>query len=90
MRTTKIERVRGVNDILPDICTVEQQIAAQLSSCFQSFGYRPIDVPILEYTELYLRKSGEELISRMYDFTFYNRRLCLRPEFTASIVRAYI
>ena len=90
MGTTKIERVRGVNDILPDICAVEQQIAEQLSNCFQSFGYRPIDVPILEYTELYLRKSGEELISRMYDFTFYNRRLCLRPEFTASIVRAYI
>lgn len=90
MGTTKIERVRGVNDILPDICIAQQQIAEQLSNCFQSFGYRPIDVPILEYTELYLRKSGEELISRMYDFTFYNRRLCLRPEFTASIVRAYI
>ncbi|HBE19022.1 MAG TPA: ATP phosphoribosyltransferase regulatory subunit [Cyanobacteria bacterium UBA11149] len=90
MRTTKIERVRGVNDILPEECAIATQIENTLRDCFASFGYRPIDVPLIEYTELYLRKSGEEIAARLYDFIYRNRRLCLRPELTASVVRAYI
>ncbi|MCP2728054.1 ATP phosphoribosyltransferase regulatory subunit [Limnofasciculus baicalensis] len=90
MRTTKIERVRGVNDILPDDCAIAKKLENTLRDCFASFGYRPIDVPLIEYTELYLRKSGEEIAARLYDFTYRNRRLCLRPELTASVVRAYI
>lgn len=90
MRSTKIERVRGVNDLLPDTFQTKQQIENILAKCFESFGYRPIDVPILEHTELYLRKSGEDIVTRLYDFTYRNRRLCLRPEFTASVVRAYL
>ncbi len=90
MRNPKVETVRGVNDVLPPTYRLQKQIENQLSTCFQSFGYRPLDVPVIEYTELFLRKSGEELISRMYDFTYHNRRLCLRPELTASVARAYI
>ena len=90
MRNPKVETVRGVNDVLTETYRVQQQIQNQLSSCFESFGYRPIDVPVIEYTELFLRKSGEELISRMYDFTYHSRRLCLRPELTASVARAYV
>ncbi|MBE9126138.1 MULTISPECIES: ATP phosphoribosyltransferase regulatory subunit [unclassified Coleofasciculus] len=90
MRTTKIERVRGVNDVLPDDCAIAKQLQDTLRQCFGSFGYRPIDVPLIEYTELYLRKSGEEIAPRLYDFIYRNRRLCLRPEFTASVVRAYV
>ena len=90
MRTTKVERVRGVNDILPDTYQIDQQIKSILSKCFECYGYRPIDVPLIEYTELYLKKSGEDIVSRLYDFVFRNRRLCLRPEFTASVVRAYL
>ena len=46
--------------------------------------------PILEHSELYLRKSGEDIVSRMYDFEYQNRRLCLRPELTAATIRAYV
>ncbi|WP_162182963.1 ATP phosphoribosyltransferase regulatory subunit [Neosynechococcus sphagnicola] len=90
MQTTKIERVRGVVDALPDDCELNRQITERLKSCFESFGYRPLDVPIIEHTDLYLRKSGEEIIDRLYDFVYRNRRLCLRPEMTASVMRAYI
>lgn len=90
MRTTKIERVRGVNDVLPDTCTADRQIQSQLQTCFESFGYRPIDVRLIEYTELYLKKSGEDIAERLFDFVYRNRRLCLRPELTASVVRAYV
>ncbi|MCH2047476.1 MAG: histidine--tRNA ligase family protein [Trichodesmium sp. ALOHA_ZT_67] len=90
MQTIKVERVTGVNDILPSTYQIDQQIKSILSSNFESYGYRPIDVPLIEYTELYLKKSGEDIISRLYDFIYRNRRLCLRPEFTASVVRAYL
>jgi histidyl-tRNA synthetase len=57
---------------------------------FRLYGYAPIDTPVLEPTDLFLRKAGEEIASRMYAFTHWNRNLCLRPEFTASIIRAYV
>ena len=90
MHSTKVERVPGVNDLLPETYQINQHIQNTLAISFESFGYRPIDVPILEHTELYLRKSGEDIVTRLYDFTYRNRRLCLRPEFTASVVRAYL
>ncbi len=90
MPTPKTERVRGVNDVLPETYAALAAIEERLRWRFASFGYQPMGVPILEHTELYLRKSGEELISRLYDFTYQSRRLCLRPEMTASVVRAYV
>ncbi len=53
-------------------------------------GYTVIGTPILENTELFLRKSGGELAARMYSFTDPSgRRVSLRPEFTSSVVRAF-
>ena len=43
-----------------------QQIAETLRLSLESFGYKPIDVPIIEHTDLFLTKSGEEIISKMY------------------------
>ncbi|MDA1216183.1 MAG: ATP phosphoribosyltransferase regulatory subunit, partial [Chloroflexi bacterium] len=46
---------------------------------------------MLEQTELFLRKSGGELAAKMYTFTDPSgRRVSLRPEFTSSVVRAYV
>ncbi|MEX2599570.1 MAG: ATP phosphoribosyltransferase regulatory subunit, partial [Dehalococcoidia bacterium] len=54
-------------------------------------GYESISTPVLESTELFLRKSGGELAARMYSFTDPSgRRVSLRPEFTSSVVRACI
>lgn len=90
MVNVRVERVRGANDVLPEDYEGIKAIENELKTCFASYGYRPIDVPVIEYTDLHLRKSGEELISRLYDFTFQGRRLCLRPEMTASVIRAYV
>ncbi len=90
MRPTKVERIRGVNDVLSKDCAIAKQLEDTLFKVFESFAYHPIDVPLIEYTELYLKKSGEDIADRLYDFTYRNRRLCLRPEITASAIRAYI
>ena len=54
-------------------------------------GYDTLATPILESTELFLRKSGGELAARMYSFTDPSgRRVSLRPEFTSSVVRSFV
>ncbi len=88
--STKLEKVRGMNDVLPEEYAAGRGILVGLGRTFSAFGYRPLDVPVIEHTDLYLRKAGEDIIARLYDFTFQNRRLCLRPEMTASVIRAYI
>ncbi|MBV9170916.1 MAG: histidine--tRNA ligase, partial [Chloroflexi bacterium] len=56
----------------------------------ETFGYQGIQTPIVEPLELFLRKSGDEIVARMYAFSHWNRRLCLRPELTASVMRSYV
>lgn len=86
----KIKRVKGVSDVFPPALTRLNEIRASFSHVFASFGYSPVELPIIEPSDLYLRKSGEEIVSRMYDFNYRGRRLCLRPEMTASAMRAYV
>ena len=60
----------------------------RLRDYFLLHGYRVLAPPVLEYTELFLRKSGGQLASRMYTFTDPGGNLVsLRPEFTSSIMR---
>jgi histidyl-tRNA synthetase len=90
MEISEIQRVRGTLDLLPDRAARLDGIQASLLQYFEQYGYRPISTPVLENLDLFLRKSGEEIAARMYTFTHWNRRLCLRPEFTASVMRAYV
>ncbi len=85
-----IQRVRGTNDFLPPDDARLRRLARELQSGFELFGYQGIQTPILEPLELFLRKSGDEIAARMFAFSHWNRRLCLRPELTASIMRAYV
>jgi histidyl-tRNA synthetase len=54
-------------------------------------GYEVIDTPLLEETELFVRKSGGELTSRLYTFIDPGgHRVSLRPELTSSVIRHFI
>src|SRR4051812_10641547 len=85
-----IERIRGMADVWPAERAFRQGIIAALERGFAAHGYRPLDTPVVEATELFLRKSGEERAAQMYAFDYRNRQIALRPEFTASVVRAYV
>jgi histidyl-tRNA synthetase len=85
-----IQRVRGTNDVLPPDDARLRRLEAGLRHGFERFGYQGIQTPILEPLELFLRKSGDEIVARMYAFSHWNRRLCLRPELTASVMRAFV
>src|SRR5258708_35332951 len=85
-----IQRVRGTNDVLPPADARFRGLEAGLRRTFGQFGYQGIQTPILEPLELFLRKSGDEIVARMYSFSHWNRRLCLRPELTASVMRPFV
>jgi histidyl-tRNA synthetase len=86
-----VERVRGTQDAWPAEAQPLASVRAQLEQTFASFGYRRIEVPVIEPAELHLRKSGLDIISKLYAFDDQGgRQLCLRPELTASVVRAFV
>ncbi len=90
-----IQAVRGMNDILPDEAERWEQLEDLLRSALRSYGYRNIRTPILEQTALFRRAIGEatDIVEKeMYTFVdeLNGEQLTLRPEATASTVRAAI
>jgi len=90
----KISAIKGVKDILPDEIARVQQLEETAHRMFERFGYSEIRIPIFEYTGLFARGIGATTdIVEKEMYTFEDRdgkKLTLRPEGTASVVRAYI
>lgn len=89
---SKIQAIRGMNDLLPTETPVWQYLEQVIERVVQSYGYREIRFPILEQTQLFKRSIGEvtDIVEKeMYSFTDRNGDdLSLRPEGTAGCVRA--
>ena len=89
-----ITAIRGFNDILPGASLVWREIESEAARVFSSYGFSEIRIPVVEKTELFSRSIGETTdIVEKEMYTFTDRRgdsLTLRPEGTASVVRAYI
>ncbi len=81
-----------MNDILPEISGTWRFLESEVRDIVQSYGYREIRLPILEYTELFKRSIGEvtDIVEKeMYTFEDRNgESLTMRPEATAGVVRA--
>ena len=90
----KLQSLRGMVDLLPDHTPLWQHIEATARHHFQRAAIREIRTPLLEATELFARGIGEatDVVGKeMYTFTDRGDRSCtLRPEGTASVVRAAI
>ena len=89
-----ITAIKGINDILPNAVGKWQLVESVARRVFTNFGYQEIRIPILEKTELFARSIGEstDIVEKeMYTFPDRNGQLLtLRPEATASVVRAFI
>jgi histidyl-tRNA synthetase len=89
-----IQLIRGFKDILPGEVELWQKIEQEARALLENFGFREIRIPIMEKTELFKRSIGEDTdIVEKEMYTFADRggeMVTLRPEATASIVRAYI
>lgn len=85
---------RGTSDILPSVTANWQQIESLIRDICLRYNYKEIRTPIFEHTELFLRGIGNttDIVSKeMYTFEDRGgRSITLRPENTASVVRAYL
>ncbi len=92
--TTKIQSIRGMEDVLPDRSPLWQKFEDTTRRVFEQYGYRNIRTPIVEPTALFVRGIGEatDIVEKeMYVFNDRNdESLALRPEATAGIVRSAI
>ena len=86
-----VTRLQGMQDLSQESWRHKRELQDRLLDFIGSYGYSCLETPILEPTELFLRKSGGELASRMYSFTDAgSNSVSLRPEFTAQIMRHYL
>jgi histidyl-tRNA synthetase len=90
---SKLQAVRGMNDILPDEAERWEAFETIVRDWLRGYGYRPIRMPLLEHTPLFKRAIGEvtDIVEKeMYSFedALNGENLTLRPEGTASCVRA--
>jgi len=82
--------VRGTRDWLPADYTRLAVLERRLLDSFAQAGYEPVRTPILEFTELHERRSGAGIVSKLFELAAGGPAgVCLRPELTASIVRAF-
>lgn len=90
-----IRAVRGMNDILPDESGLWEFFEDTIRTWLTAYGYRNLRTPVVEQTDLFVRSIGEvtDIVEKeMYSFVDHlnGENLTLRPEGTASCVRAAI
>src|SRR3990172_8219159 len=89
-----INSIRGFNDILPGETGIWQHIEGLAREIFETYGFSEIRIPIVEKTGLFSRSIGEttDIVEKqMYTFSDrHGESITMRPEGTASVVRAYI
>lgn len=90
MPSTSYTRPPGFYDRPPAESLEASEVTATLQQVMNRFGYQPIETPLLEYADLFLTKSGDDAMNRLFTFEMYGRLLCLRSEFTPSAARLYI
>ena len=89
-----IRAVKGTRDILPPSSGVWNHVERVAREVFRAYNYQEIRTPVFEQTELFARGVGEEtdiVTKEMYTFADRDgESLTLRPENTASVIRAFI
>ncbi|MEO7804661.1 MAG: histidine--tRNA ligase [Actinomycetota bacterium] len=85
---------KGAPDIVPPRSAIYERVEAVASERFRRYGYRRIETPAFEHTELFERglASGSDIVTKeMYTFEDKGgRSLTLRPDMTAPVVRALL
>ena len=91
--TTLIKAVKGTRDLLPPFTENWNAVEREARAVFRAYNYGEIRTPILEETQLFARGVGADtdiVNKEMYTFDDHGSSLTLRPESTASVIRAYI
>ncbi len=89
-----IQAVKGTHDLYGDEAYAYQYIEEVFSAVAELYGFKPMEVPVIEHTEVFSRSTGEGSdVVRKEMYTFLDkgdRSLTLRPEFTAGVMRSIV
>ena len=86
-----LQKPRGTRDFLPDEMEVRRLVEWRLRDVARRWGYREVCTPEFEDLDLFTMRSGEGIVDEMYVFEDKGgRKLALRPEITAAVIRMYI
>jgi len=82
------EHLPGFRDFYPDAFARRAHLFALFREVATRFDFREYDAPVLEPLDLYLEKSGQEIVAQLFHFTDQGgRNVALRPELTPSLAR---
>ncbi len=91
MRTHLISRLNHMRDLAPSEAEANFDASRRMMEALALAGFQRLDTPVIEPTDLFVRKSGGEVSSSLYSFQDPGgMSVSLRPEFTPSIIRWYI
>lgn len=86
-----IQCPRGTRDFLPDEMERRRYYENVLRKVAHIFGFREIETPIFEEAELFILRSGPNVLKELYSFKDKgDRELALRPEMTAPAIRLFV
>ena len=86
-----LQKPRGTRDFLPDEMEARRRVEWRLRDMARRWGYREVCTPEFEDLDLFTMRSGEGIVEEMYVFEDKGgRKLALRPEITAAVIRMYI
>jgi len=83
-----MQALPGFRDFLPEDCATRNYIFARWREVARRYGFVEWEGPLLEPTELYKKKSGEEIVDQLFNFIDKGEReVALRPELTPTLAR---
>lgn len=88
MSSSSIQKLPGFREFLPEACAFRNYLFEIWRAAARRYGFVEYEGPVLEPTELYRRKSGEEIVTQLFHFTDGGgREVSLRPETTPTLAR---
>ena len=86
----QFQRPRGTRDFGPEEMKDRKWVEKRMRKAIGSFGYEEVSTPTFEHTDLFVARSGPQVIEQIYSFTDKGgREIALRPELTAPVMRFY-
>ena len=83
-----MQTLPGFRDFLPNDCAARNYVFAKWRDVARRYGFVEWDGPVLEPTELYKKKSGNEIVGQLFNFVDKGEReVSLRPELTPTLAR---
>jgi len=85
------DRLKGFRDFYPEEMGARRAVIDSLEATARRYGFREVGTPALESTQMYVDKSGEDIVDELYAFTDKGgREVALTPELTPTVARMVV